>query len=273
MRRKILLGLLVLLPSLAGAQEFIRYYPPTLGTTAPALTSTVSWTSAYPILFPAGTASAPAISASAEPRMGFRFDTGSFLMYYSVAGNTWLSLGSTGIGIESSAWLWWSSGQPGAAIADLYVKRAAANTLLQENGNAPQFSRISAGYSGYGETGTATEEITLATGATTTDSTANLLPAGAIIEAVTYRVTTTITTAASYSIGDATTVARFVSGSTGLVAGSTGTGLIQNNPTVADAAGPVQETAAKIRITTNANPGAGKIRIQVFYRFFGVPST
>jgi lysophospholipase L1-like esterase len=52
------------------------------------------------------------------------------------------------------------------------------------------------------------EEITLATGATTTDSSANLLPAGALILSVTARVTTTITTAANWKVGDATTANR-----------------------------------------------------------------
>jgi len=115
--------------------------------------------------------------------------------------------------------------------------------------------------------------ITLNTGGTTTDS-ASIIPADCIVEAVTYRVTTTITTAASFSIGDATTAARFVSGATGLTAGTTGVGLRHWQGSVTtDAAGPVYTAASVVRITTNANPGAGAIRVQVWYRFFTAPTS
>jgi len=272
MRKLLCLIVLLALPGLAGAQssDFIRYYPaPVAGTSGGGATFTA------PVKINAGDATTPSIynDANGGNKYGLYFDPANFGMLFSLAGTRYLQWGATGVGLKSNTWLFWTSGEPGITSADLYLKRAAAGTLLQENADNPQFFRVSAGFSGYGEIGTATEEITLATGATTTDSTANLLPAGSIIEAVTYRVTTTITTAVNFSIGDATTVARFVSGATGVAAGSTGTGLLQNNPTAADAAGPVQSAAAKIRITTNANPGAGKIRVQVFYRFFGVPST
>lgn len=115
----------------------------------------------------------------------------------------------------------------------------------------------------------ATEEITLNTGATTTDSSADLLPADAIILAVTTRVTTTITTAANFSVGDPTTATRFASALTGLTAGSTSVGLRhQAGSITTDATGPTQAAAAKIRITTNVNPGAGKVRVTVHYKKF-----
>ncbi len=117
------------------------------------------------------------------------------------------------------------------------------------------------------------EEITLNTGGVTTDSTLNLLPANSIIEAVAWRVTTSISVAANWSLGDATTATRFVNASTSLTAGNTGVGQLQMQGSVAtDAAGPVQTTAAKLRVTTNANPGAGKIRITVYSRQFA-PAT
>lgn len=122
--------------------------------------------------------------------------------------------------------------------------------------------------------GVNTELITLGTGATTTDSTNNLLPAGAIIEAVTTRVTTTITTATAFSVGDGTTAARFSASAGGLTANSTRVGLqhLQGSVTT-DAAGPVQATAAKIRITLDAPPGAGVIRVQVWYSQFVAPTS
>jgi hypothetical protein len=120
----------------------------------------------------------------------------------------------------------------------------------------------------------ATELLTLATGATTTDTNANLLPADAIIDSVVTRVTTTITTAVSFSVGDPTTAARFSASAGGMTAGSTRVGLDHMKGSVTtDAAGPTQAAAAKVRITTNANPGAGAIRITVFYRQFVAPTS
>jgi hypothetical protein len=112
----------------------------------------------------------------------------------------------------------------------------------------------------------AEEEITLATGSTTTDSIADLLPANARILAVTYAVTATITTAANFKLGDVSTVDRFVTVTTGITAGSQGVGLNHLG------ASEKQTTAGKVRITTNANPGAGKIRVQVHSLTFTAPS-
>ena len=121
---------------------------------------------------------------------------------------------------------------------------------------------------GYGETvvrGSVTEEITLSTVALTTDSVANLLPADAVIESVTAYVTTTITNATNWSVGDATTAARFISAETTLVAGTSIVGLLHVDQT--GAAGPKQDSAAKIRITcTGSQPDAGAVRITVQYR-------
>lgn len=116
------------------------------------------------------------------------------------------------------------------------------------------------------------EEITLATGGLTTDSSANLLPATSIIEAVTAYVTTTITTTTNWALGDSGLGTRFSSASTGLAAGSTVVGL-NHRDTSAATPGPVQTAAAKLRITcTGSNPGAGKIRAFVFYKTYRAPA-
>lgn len=112
----------------------------------------------------------------------------------------------------------------------------------------------------------ASELITLSTSGTTTDSATNLLPAGAILLAVTARVTTTITTATDWKLGDSTTAGRFCGAQTGLTAGTTVVGLSHQQGSIAtDAAGPVQSAAAKLRITTTGTPGAGAIRVTVYY--------
>jgi len=110
------------------------------------------------------------------------------------------------------------------------------------------------------------EEVTLSTGATTTDSTANLLPANSLIIAVTARVTTTITAAATgWKLGDPTTDDRFTANNTNLTAGTTGVSVTLWDQSKAAGYTPWQATAAKIRITAaGGNAGAGKIRLAVF---------
>lgn len=137
-------------------------------------------------------------------------------------------------------------------------------TITQQSANGAQWVK-----------GQSSELLTLSTVGLTTDTTGNLLPAGSIIEAVVCRVTTTITTTTNWAVGDATQSARFSSANATLVAGTTSIGLNQADPTVASSnLGPVQVAAAKVRITcTGSNPGAGVVRITVFYRQFVAPTS
>lgn len=113
------------------------------------------------------------------------------------------------------------------------------------------------------------ELVTLSTSGTTTDTSADLLPANAVIEAVTTRVTTALTTATSFQVGDATTPTRFLGSTSPVTAGSTAVGLRHFMGSVAtDAAGSTQASAAKVRITCNVTPGAGAIRVTVFARVY-----
>ena len=112
---------------------------------------------------------------------------------------------------------------------------------------------------------------TLSTGATTTDTGLNCLPLNAIIDVVVYRITTTITTAASFTVGDATTAGRFCASQSTLTAGTTGICFVQADQT--GAAGPRQTSAAKVRITTNVNPGAGAIRLIAYYHTWTAPTS
>lgn len=135
-------------------------------------------------------------------------------------------------------------------------------------------SRTHDGFGGYWERGYITELITLSTSGRTTDSSANLLPADSIIEAVTARVTTAITTATQWRLGDATNSDRFCDYQSGVSAGSTVVGLNHlDEATASPSVGVVNTTAAKLRITTNANPGAGAIRVVVYYRKFVAPTS
>lgn len=119
-----------------------------------------------------------------------------------------------------------------------------------------------------------TELVTLATGAAVTDTTGNLLPANSIIDSVMGIVTTLITTAVSWGLGDPTTASRFTATNAGAVAlGTKLIGLAHMQGGIStDAAGPVQTAAAKVRITVNANPGAGAVRVTVMGRTFAAPT-
>ena len=119
--------------------------------------------------------------------------------------------------------------------------------------------------------GSNSELLTLSTSGTTTDTAGLLLPANAIIESVDARVTTTITTATNWELGDATTAGRFSAPSSSLTAGSTVIGLVHIDQT--GAAGPRQTAAAKVRVTTTGTPGAGVIRITVWYRQLVAPTS
>lgn len=126
------------------------------------------------------------------------------------------------------------------------------------------FSEASACETSFGTT-------TLNTGAATTDTGNTCLPANAVIDAVVYRITTTITTSASFTIGDATTAARFCSTQSTLTSGTTGVCFVQADQT--GAPGPRQASAAKVRVTLNANPGAGAIRLIVYYHTWTAPTS
>ena len=166
-------------------------------------------------------------------------------------------------------------GQATAAVvfSDVTLIRDGANTLSMKNVNNDNFFRVYGANGGYWEHGVNSELLTIAAAAST-DTTANLLPANAVIEAVVVRVTTVIPTAATFTVGDATTAARFATG-VAVAADTTAVGLSHRQPDVAAAAGPVQTTAAKVRITPNAQPAAatGVVRIEVFFSRFVAPTS
>lgn len=111
------------------------------------------------------------------------------------------------------------------------------------------------------------EEVTLSLIGLTTDSSSNLLPVNSRIKFVNWYITQAITGGAvvTMQIGDGTVATRFASTTT-LTLGGNGVGQSHmQGSVVADASGPVQTTAAAVRITMNAIPTAGKVRLVVFY--------
>lgn len=114
--------------------------------------------------------------------------------------------------------------------------------------------------------GCGVEELTLSVAGVTTDTAANLLPANAIIGPTLVTVVTTITTAVNFTLGDATVAGRFNAASTNISTGTKTVGLVHwAGGIAADNAGPTQASAAKVRVTCNAIPAAGVLRIAVPY--------
>ena len=121
--------------------------------------------------------------------------------------------------------------------------------------------------------GTLTESVTLSTSGTTTDSTIDL-PANSIILSVTGRITTTITTATDWKLGDATIADRFSDANATLTSGTTTVGINQWKADRTTAGqGAFQQSTAKVRITTTGTPGAGVIRITIHYITLSAPTS
>lgn len=122
----------------------------------------------------------------------------------------------------------------------------------------------------HGETATrtlTTESITLALSGTTTDSSANLLPANSRILALTYRVTTTITGSTDFAFTGKDSGKAYGAVQTVLTAGTTGVLF----PT-AYGDGFVT-TAEKLRITTTGTATAGVIRVTLFVETYVPPTS
>lgn len=173
----------------------------------------------------------------------------------------------------------WYSGAGGGSVLDTGLSRLGAASLAIGNGVAGDVTgtltlatevKQSANAAQWIQ-GQISELITLSTSGTTTDSAANLLPTNSIIEAVVARVIVTITTATDWELGDGTIAGRFSAPNSTMTAGTTQVGTVQVDQT--GTSGPRQVAAAKLRITTTGTPGAGQIRVTVFYRQFVAPTS
>lgn len=221
---------------------------------------------------------------------------GNLLVASTIASSSFIQAGSTGFltssgeirmnttrfaGNSAIQWTWSSDATDANTGIDTGLKRLSAGQVQVTDGStgigkltSNELTVASAANGATWVQGVATELLTLATGALFTDTAANLLPANAIIESVLTRVTTTITTAVSFSVGDPTTAARFSASAGGVTAASTRVGIDHWSGAVATlAAGPSQAAAAKVRITCNANPGAGIVRVTVYYRVLTAPTS
>lgn len=113
------------------------------------------------------------------------------------------------------------------------------------------------------------ESVTLNTGATFTDTAASI-PAFSFVYAVMWRITTTITVATAFQIGTAANLTNFQASVGTLTAGTTGVGI---NQFLVGGLPLGFSAATKVRLNTNANPGAGVVRVVVQYRTFTAPTS
>lgn len=121
-------------------------------------------------------------------------------------------------------------------------------------------ARISGGASGNGQILgiKALTELTTIAAAATTD-TAIQLPANALILGVSVRVTTVIPTAATFTVGDSGSAARFNTAAVTVAANSTDPGT--------KAGAYYNASATSVRITPNLTPGTatGAVRVTIHY--------
>lgn len=176
-------------------------------------------------------------------------------------------------------WLWTTATHASrtSAITLSTVDNAASlaeRWRLSTNGAGTGVSTTTTGFfGGTNVTGMLSESITLNTGGTTTDSTIDL-PANSIILSVTGRITTTITTATDWKLGDATIADRFSDSNATLTSGTTTVGINQWKADRTTAGqGAFQQSTAKVRITTTGTPGAGVIRITIHYISLTAPTS
>ena len=109
---------------------------------------------------------------------------------------------------------------------------------------------------------------TVNTGSATTTTGLTCLPANSVIDGVVYRITTTITTAASFTVGTAGSTSLFCGTQSTLTTGTTGVCMNQTGTT-----SELQGSAAAVVVTFNATPGAGAIRLVVRYHTLTAPTS
>jgi hypothetical protein len=196
-------------------------------------------------------------------------DTGNFLQ-----------LAGTGLFLGSGRRISWQSNDSYNGGDDTGLSRISAGVVGAGTGAQGSTAgdlraaiHSTAGTNGFAKSCTYnTELLTLSTAGATTDTTANLFPANSQTDAITYRITTTITTATAFtikikggnsycSIGTATT-----SQST-LTSGTTGV-LVPCAHADAYAA-----SASKATVDTTGTPGAGVIRLTTSTCAFTAPTS
>lgn len=227
--------------------------------------STTFVTSTLPIAAPIGTAAAPSFVFSDKTNSGmFETSAGTGRMGWSVNGTQAAHLDGTFFYTNAIAL--------DDTNADVILKRSASKafTLDNDGAGAPLNSTkifsiagmangIAAnGQSFIGGTPQYLTELTTIAAAASTDTTIQM-PATSVVLAVSVRVTTVIPTAASFTVGDSGSAARFSTAAVSTAATSTDPGT--------KAGAYYNASALSIRITPNAQPAdnTGRVRVTIYY--------
>ena len=174
-----------------------------------------------------------------------------------------------------------TAGQPNrnCAITATFSNAHGKGDIIQSSTNGYAEALLDAANQGGGKVFfVGSEQLTLATGTTTTDTVGNLLPANSVIEFATGIVKTAITgTCSAWGIGDATTATRFTPTTIALTAGIKSTSVLPAylGTAIASATTGMQQglTAAKVRITcATGNPSAGAVKVTVGGYTFVAPN-
>jgi hypothetical protein len=233
---------------------------------------------------PSGTRGAATYGFTSAANSGMYVGTGVAITHGGNGVASFQQASNKGIRLWSGGGFQWttSANDPDGGTVDTSFSRLGAASVALGSGNASDVTGtltlatlvLQTANAATWTRGQSSELLTLSTSGTTTDTAGNLLPANSIIEAVVARVTTSITTATTWQLGDATTNNRFTAANSTMTSGTTDIGLRHYQGSIStDAAGPVQTAAAKVRVTTTGTPGAGVIRITVFYRQFVAPTS
>lgn len=161
---------------------------------------------------------------------------------------------SSGWGIYNAGTLQFSGG---TGAPDTFIARDAANIISILNANAAQAFRVYAGNGDNLGIVTVNETLTIAAAATTVAVTS--IPAGAILLAVSVRVTTVIPTAVTFAY--ATTV-----GGTTLNTAAVSSAANSTDPGTA-AGASYRAAATTVTITPNLTPGAATGVVRLCYKY------
>lgn len=202
-----------------------------------------------------GSASAPSYSFASAPTTGLFLGGG--VVEIGANGAARFAFGSFASARSDGGFQWSSTTDP-TATADLVLSRDAANTLALKNGNSPQFLRGYSANGGYIQPIASLTELTTIAAAATTDTTIQM-PANSVVLGVSTRVVTVIPTAATFTVGDSGSAARFSTAAVSTAANSTDAGT--------KAGAYYNASALSVRITPNATPAAatGQVRVTIYY--------
>lgn len=183
-------------------------------------------------------------------------------------GGAYLLVATGGVFVNSASLWFGTGGAPDSGLSRL----GAASFALGTNSpgdftGAIKLNNVTAaGANGQSLALLQLTELTTIAAAATTD-TAIQMPANAIVLAVSVRTTVTIPTAATYTVGDSGSAARFSTAAVSTTAPSTDQGT---------KAGAYYNTSAlSIRITPNLTPGTnvGRVRVTIYYFLSTAPTS